>query len=83
VIKKHLIKTFVILEMNEKHIIKKEKKKKKNLVSTTTFAIISVSILNNNFCATAFATSLDFKLLYLLKNVLFHTIQPLLQFQQQ
>ncbi len=40
------------------------------LVSTTTRAVIPVGILNDNALITAFTAPLDFKLLYLLEDML-------------
>ncbi|MEK6900925.1 MAG: hypothetical protein AABX37_01135, partial [Nanoarchaeota archaeon] len=48
----------------------KEKNKKKNLVSPTVGAVITVCVLHHNPFVTAFTTPLNFKLFYLLKDVL-------------
>lgn len=47
-----------------------KQKIKKKLISAATSAIIAVGVIHHDALVTAFATSLDFKLLDLLKHVL-------------
>jgi hypothetical protein len=53
-----------------------KKIKRKELIAPTVFAIISISVFNNNSLTATFATPLDFKFFDFLKYVLFQFVSP-------
>ena len=53
-----------------------KKIKRKELIAPTVFAIISISVFNNNSLTATFATPLDFKFFDFLKYVLFQFTSP-------